>query len=65
VSGAEPKLVPPGTLIFGMMFEDATCGSWNLDRGEVEAAIADCRDIGLRPVALIRLRTTETLEDRS
>lgn len=48
--------IPPGTEIFGFMFSDATCGGWTHERHATEAQIGPCAEIGIKPVALIRLR---------
>lgn len=50
------KMLPAGTEIYGVLYEDSSVVGWRSDREKVVAQIGVLRRFGLSPVALIRLR---------
>lgn len=62
----DPRIIAPGTPIFGLVYGDGSTGGWTASRPDTAMQIGPVRSVGLQVIGILvaKMRTKE-LEEMS
>ena len=59
-----PRILAPGTPIYGLVFGDGSAGCWTASRADTEIQIEPCRTVGLTVIGILAAKMrSEELEE--